>query len=210
MLGLPTETVEDMEGIALLSEKVAEAYYEIPKDQRNGKVQVVASSSFFVPKPFTPFQWARMCTKEEFLQRAYLVKDKFRQMLNQKSLKYNYHEADLTVLEGVLARGDRKVAALVEEAYRRGAIYDSWSEHFNNQIWMDAFEAVGLDIDFYTTRERSLDEVFPWDFIDAGVSKEFLKKEWKNAIGETVTPNCRQKCSGCGARKFGGGVCYEG
>ena len=209
MLGLPTETVEDMEGIALLSEKVAEAYYEIPKDQRNGKVQVVASSSFFVPKPFTPFQWARMCTKEEFLQRAYLVKDKFRQMLNQKSLKYNYHEADLTVLEGVLARGDRKVAALVEEAYRRGAIYDSWSEHFNNQIWMDAFEAVGLDIDFYTTRERSLDEVFPWDFIDAGVSKEFLKKEWKNAIGETVTPNCRQKCSGCGARKFGGGVCFE-
>ena len=110
MLGLPTETVEDMEGIALLSEKIAELYYdEIPKEQRNGKVQVVASSSFFVPKPFTPFQWAKMCTKEEFLERAYLVKDKFKEMLNRKSLKYNYHEADLTVLEGILARGDRRI-----------------------------------------------------------------------------------------------------
>ena len=175
MLGLPTETKEDMEGIAELSEKVAEIYYEIPKEQRNGKVNVVASSSFFVPKPFTPFQWARMCTKEEFIERAYIVKDKFRQMKNQKSLKYNYHEADLTVLEGVLARGDRKTGALIEEAYKNGAIYDSWSEYFDNRIWMKAFETCGLSIDFYTTRERSLDEVFPWDFIDAGVSKEFLK-----------------------------------
>ncbi|MFT4105858.1 MAG: TIGR03960 family B12-binding radical SAM protein [Lacrimispora sp.] len=209
MLGLPTETVEDMEGIAELSEKVAEAYYEIPKDQRNGKVQVVASSSFFVPKPFTPFQWAKMCTNEEFLQRAHLVKDKFRKMLNQKSLKYNYHEADLTILEGVLARGDRKTSALVEEAYKNGAIYDSWSEHFKNYIWMKAFETCGLDADFYTIRERDLDEVFPWDFIDSGVSKEFLKREWQNAINESVTPNCRQHCTGCGAMKFKGGVCYE-
>lgn len=209
MLGLPTETREDMEGIAELSEKVAEAYYEIPKDQRNGKVQVVASSSFFVPKPFTPFQWARMCTKEEFLERAYIVKDRFYQMLNKKSLKYNYHEADLTVLEGVLARGDRKTAALIEEAYKNGAIFDSWSEHFKNDIWLRAFEACGLSADFYTTRERALDEIFPWDFIDAGVSKEFLKREWQNAINEKVTPNCRQGCSGCGALKFKGGVCYE-
>ena len=156
MLGLPTETKEDMEGIAELSEKVAEIYYEIPKEQRNGKVNVVASSSFFVPKPFTPFQWARMCTKEEFIERAYIVKDKFRQMKNQKSLKYNYHEADLTVLEGVLARGDRKTGALIEEAYKNGAIYDSWSEYFDNRIWMKAFETCGLSIDFYTTRERSL------------------------------------------------------
>ena len=209
MLGLPTETKEDMEGIAELSEKVAEIYYEIPKEQRNGKVNVVASSSFFVPKPFTPFQWARMCTKEEFIERAYIVKDKFRQMKNQKSLKYNYHEADLTVLEGVLARGDRKTGALIEEAYKNGAIYDSWSEYFDNRIWMKAFETCGLSIDFYTTRERSLDEVFPWDFIDAGVSKEFLKREWLNAIGEKLTPNCRQKCSACGGMRFGGGVCYE-
>lgn len=210
MLGLPTETKEDMEGIAELSEKVAEVYYEIPKEQRNGKVNVVASSSFFVPKPFTPFQWARMCTKEEFIERAYIVKDKFRQMKNQKSLKYNYHEADLTVLEGVLARGDRKTGALIEEAYKNGAIYDSWSEYFDNRIWMKAFETCGLSIDFYTTRERSLEEIFPWDFIDAGVSKEFLKREWQNAIGEKLTPNCRQKCSVCGAMRFGGGVCHEG
>ncbi len=210
MLGLPTETVEDMEGIALLSEKIAELYYdEIPKEQRNGKVQVVASSSFFVPKPFTPFQWARMCTKEEFLERAYLVKDKFKEMLNRKSLKYNYHEADLTVLEGILARGDRRVAPVLEEVYHKGAMFDSWGEYFNNDLWMKAFETCGVDMDFYTVRERSLDEVFPWDFIDAGVSKEFLKREWLNALGETVTPNCRQKCSGCGARGFGGGVCFE-
>lgn len=210
MLGLPTETVEDMEGIALLSEKVAETYYdEIPKEQRRGKVQVVASSSFFVPKPFTPFQWAVMCTKEEFLERAYIVKNKFKEMLNYKSLKYNWHEADLTVLEGVLARGDRRVADVVEEAYRQGALYDSWSEHFHNEIWMKAFETCGIDLDFYTTRERSLTEIFPWDFIDAGVTKEFLIREWEQANQETVTPNCRQQCSGCGAKEFGGGVCYE-
>ena len=209
MLGLPTETVEDMEGIALLSEKIAEAYYDIPKDQRNGKVQIVASSSFFVPKPFTPFQWARMCTKEEFIERANIVRGKFREMKNFKSLKYNWHEAELTVLEGVLARGDRRVGAVIEEAYRTGAIYDSWSEYFKNDVWMRAFETCGVDIGFYTTRERSLDEVFPWDFIDAGVSKEFLIREWNHAVKEEVTPNCRQRCSGCGARDLGCGVCYE-
>ena len=210
MLGQPTETVEDMEGIALLSEKIAETYYdEIPKDQRHGKVQVVASSSFFVPKPFTPFQWARMCTKEEFLERANIVRGKFREMKNFKSLKYNWHEAELTVLEGVLARGDRRVGAVIEEAYRKGAIYDSWSEFFKNEVWMEAFKTCGVDIDFYTTRERSLDELFPWDFIDAGVSKNFLKREWQNALDAKVTPNCRMKCSGCGAAKYGGGVCFE-
>lgn len=210
MLGLPTETVEDMQGIAELSEKVAEVYYDtVPKEQRHGKVQVTASTSFFVPKPFTPFQWAPMCTKEQFLERASIVNHRMKEMLNKKSLRYNWHEADVTVLEGVLARGDRKVAAVIEEAYRQGAIYDSWSEYFNNDIWMKAFETCGVDIDFYTTRERSLDEVFPWDFIDAGVTKDFLKREWANAQAETVTPNCRMRCSGCGVRKYGGGVCFE-
>ena len=210
MLGLPTETVEDMQGIAELSEKVAEVYYDtVPKEQRHGKVQVAASTSFFVPKPFTPFQWAPMCTKEQFLERASIVNHRMKEMLNKKSLRYNWHEADVTVLEGVLARGDRRVAAVIEEAYRQGAIYDSWSEYFNNDIWMKAFETCGVDIDFYTTRERSLDEVFPWDFIDAGVTKDFLKREWANAQAETVTPNCRMRCSGCGVRKYGGGVCFE-
>ena len=210
MLGLPTEQQEDMEGIALLSEKIAEVYYDtVPKEQRHGKVQIVASSSFFVPKPFTPFQWAKMCTKEEFLDRAYLVKNKFRAMKNFKSLKYNWHEADVTVLEGVLARGDRKISAVVEAAYRNGALFDSWSEEFDNSLWMKAFDQCGIDPDFYTLRERGLDEVFPWDFIDAGVSKEFLKREWLLAQKGQASPNCRQRCSGCGARDFGGGVCYE-
>ena len=209
MLGLPTETPEDMQGIAELSEKVAEEYYNIPKEERSGKVQVTASTSFFVPKPFTPFQWARMCTKEEFLERAHIVNSRMKEMLNRKSLRYNWHEADLTVLEGVLARGDRKVAAVIEEAYKNGALYDSWSEHFHNEIWMQAFETCGVDIDSYTVRERSLDEIFPWDFIDTGVTKEFLKREWNNAVNESVTPNCRAKCSGCGVAKYKGGVCYE-
>ena len=210
MLGLPTETPKDIEGIALLSEKVAETFYnEVPKENRHGRVQVTASSSFFVPKPFTPFQWARMCTREEFLQRAYAVKDKFKEMKNKKSLKYIYHDADVTILEGVLARGDRKVAAVIEEAYHKGALYDSWSEYFRNEIWMQAFEDCGVDIDFYTTRERKPDELFPWDFIDAGVTKDFLLREWQNAICEKETPNCRKRCSGCGARSFGGGVCFE-
>ena len=218
MLGLPTETVEDMQGIAELSEKVAEVYYDtVPKEQRHGKVQVTASTSFFVPKPFTPFQWAPMCTKEQFLERASIVNHRMKEMLNKKSLRYNWHEADVTVLEGVLARGDRRVAAVIEEAYRQGAIYDSWSEYFNNDIWMKAFETCGVDIDFYTgidigfynLRERYEDEVFPWDFIDAGVTKDFLKREWANAQAETVTPNCRMRCSGCGVRKYGGGVCFE-
>lgn len=209
MLGLPTETKKDMEGIAELAEKVAEEYYKVPKDQRVGKVQVVSSTSFFVPKPFTPFQWATMFTKEQYLEKAHIVNDRMKSMLNHKSLRYNWHEADVTVLEGVMARGDRKVAAVIEEAYRNGALYDSWSESFKNDVWMKAFETCGVDPDFYTLRERSLDEVFPWDFIDAGVTKEFLKREWNQAMNETVTPNCRQKCSACGALKYKGGVCYE-
>ena len=205
-----SETVEDIEGIALLSEKVAETYYDtVPKAERHGKVQVVASSSFFVPKPFTPFQWASMYTAGEYDRRAHIVNDEFREQLNRKSLKYNWHEADVTVLEGVLARGDRKVAAVIEEAYKNGALYDSWSESFKNEVWMKAFETCGVDLDFYTTRERDLDEIFPWDFIDTGVSKEFLKREWQNAKNGTVTPNCRERCSGCGVRSFGGGVCFE-
>ncbi|SCP94982.1 TIGR03960 family B12-binding radical SAM protein [Anaerobium acetethylicum] len=209
MLGLPTETQEDMEGIAVLSDKIARRYYEIPKEQRNGKVQITASTSFFVPKPFTPFQWSRMNTREEFLGKARIVNAAMKEQLNRKSLKYNWHEADLTVLEGVLARGDRRVGAVIYDAYRRGSLYDSWSEFFDNRKWMAAFEATGVSIDFYNTRERSLDEILPWDFIDTGVTKEFLKQEWQKAVGESVTPNCRMSCSGCGAAIFGGGVCFE-
>lgn len=210
MLGLPTETEEDMKEIARLSDRVARRYYEIPKEQRNGKCQITASSSFFVPKPFTPFQWAPMCTSEEYVHRASVVKHEFQQQLNRKSLKYNWHEADVTVLEGVFARGDRRTAAVIEEAYRLGCLYDSWTESFNNDLWMKAFENTGTDIEFYTLRERDTKELLPWDFIEIGVSKAFLKKEWERAKEGIITPNCRENCSGCGAAKFGGGVCYEG
>ncbi|MFA9375668.1 MAG: TIGR03960 family B12-binding radical SAM protein [Lachnotalea sp.] len=209
MLGLPTETLEDMEGIADLSEKIAKRYYEIPKEERNGKVQIVASTSFFVPKPFTPFQWAPMYTKEEYLGKARIVNAAIKSQLNRKSMKYNWHEADVTVLEGVLARGDRRVGKLILQAYKNGCIYDAWSDSFDNKKWLNAFETTGIDIAFYTTRERNLDEILPWDFLDTGVTKEFLKREWKNAIEETVTKNCRETCSGCGAMVFNGGVCLE-
>ena len=209
MLGHPTETKEDMRGIAWLAEKIAERYYEVPKEKRNGKCQIVVSTSFFVPKPFTPFQWAQMCTKEEFLHRAYIVNHEIKDQLNKKSIKYNWHEADVTILEGVLARGDRKVAKVIKKAYEKGCLFDSWTEGFKNELWMEAFAECGVDIDFYTIRKRELDEVFPWDFIDIGVTRAFLEREWRKAHEETVTPNCRMQCSGCGAAVFGGGVCRE-
>lgn len=210
MLGLPTETKEDIEEIAVLSDKIARLYYEtVPKEQRKGKVQIVTSTSFFIPKPFTPFQWAKMGSKEDFLSKAHTVKQAVMSQLNQKSIKYNWHEADVSVLEGVFARGDRKVGQVILKAYEKGCIFDAWSEFYKNDIWMSAFEECGIDIDFYTTRERSLDEVFPWDFIDCGVTKEFLKKEWENAMAEQVTPNCKEKCNGCGAARFGGGICFQ-
>ena len=210
MLGLPTETEEDMKAIAYLADKVARRYYEIPKDQRNGKCQIVASTSFFIPKPFTPFQWATMLNKEDYIAKANVVNHEMKAQLNHKSLKYNWHEADATVLEGVFARGDRRVSKALLEAYRLGCIYDSWGEHFRYDLWMQAFENTGVDIAFYNLRERDLDEVLPWDFINIGVSKEFLKREWKTALEEKVTPNCRMQCAGCGAAVFGGGVCFEG
>ena len=209
MLGLPTETEEDMKAIAHLAEKIAKRYYEIPKDQRNGKCQIVASTSFFIPKPFTPFQWATMLNKEDYIAKANIVNHERKAQLNHKSLKYNWHEADVTVLEGVFARGDRRVSKVLLEAYKLGCIYDSWGEHFRYDLWMQAFENTGVDVAFYNLRERDLDEILPWDFIDIGVSKEFLKREWKNALEEKVTPNCRMQCAGCGAMSFGGGVCFE-
>ena len=210
MLGLPTETEEDMKEIARLSDRVARRYYEIPKEQRHGKCQITASSSFFVPKPFTPFQWASMCTAEEYMEKAAVVKKEFQEQLNRKSLKYNWHDAQVTVLEGVMARGDRRISRVIEEAYRLGCLFDSWTESFHNDLWMQAFENTGTDIAFYNLRKREKDELFPWDFIDIGVSRKFLYREWERAMAEEVTPNCRVQCSGCGAAKYGGGVCYEG
>ena len=209
MLGLPTETEEDMKAIPRLADEIARRYYEIPKEQRNGKCQITTSTSFFIPKPFTPFQWAKMYTNEEYIARAAIVKHEFQEQLNRKSLKYHWHDAEVTVLEGVFARGDRKLSEVILEAYRLGCLYDSWTESFDNEKWMNAFQNTGVDIGFYTQRERSFDEIFPWDFIDIGVTKAFLYQEWQRAQKGEVTPNCRMECSGCGAMKYKGGVCIE-
>lgn len=209
MLGLPTETKEDRQAIAKLADRIAKCYYEIPKEKRNGKCQITISSSFFVPKPFTPFQWAPMYEKEHYLNCATTVNEAVKGQLNKKSIRYNWHEADVTVLEGILARGDRKLSAVILRAYEKGCMFDAWSDFFNYDAWIEAFEETGVDPGFYTVRERPLDEILPWDFIDSGVTKEFLKREYAHALEGVVTKNCRQQCSGCGAGKYQGGVCIE-
>lgn len=210
MLGLPTETEEDIKGIGDLSNKIAATFFEtVPKENRTQPVQIVTSTSFFIPKPFTPFQWARMCTKEEFIDKAYQCKQGIISQLNQKRIKYNWHEADVSELEGIMARGDRKIAKAIMTAYEKGCVFDSWSEYYHHDLWMDSFAENGIDPSFYTTRERADEEVFPWDFLDCGVSREFLLREWHNALAGNVTPNCKMKCSGCGANRFGVGICYE-
>ncbi len=210
MLGLPTETEEDMRAIPKLANEVAALYYDtVPKEQRGGKCQITISTSFFVPKPFTPFQWAGMFSPQEYLNRAHIVNDHVKEQLNRKSISYKWHEADVTVLEGVLARGDRRVGAAIRHVYEHGGYFDAWNEYFDYDRWLKAFEECGISLDFYAYRERPLDEIFPWDFIDVGVTKEFMLREWKNAGEEKVTPNCRMRCSGCGAKQFEGGVCCE-
>ena len=210
MLGLPTETHEDIVGIAELSNKIAATFFDtVPKEERkNGKVQIVTSTSFFVPKPFTPFQWARQCNKQEFLDKAYETRTAITQQLNQKSIKYNYHEADASVLEGVLARGDRRLNEVILKVYQKGCFYDAWGEYYKNDVWLETFAECGLDVEFYT-REKEVEEILPWDFIDCGVTKEFLKREWQKAQNEEISENCKLKCQGCGAARFGGGICFE-
>ena len=210
MLGLPTETKEDVQGIGDLANKIATVFFEtVPKEKRREPVQIVASTSFFIPKPFTPFQWAPMCSAEEFLDKAYETRQGISSQLNQKRIKYNWHEADVSVMEGVFARGDRKVAQVIRRAYEKGCMFDAWSEYYQNELWMEAFEECGVSIDFYNTRKREKDEIFPWDILDCGVSREYLWREWEKAQREEVSPNCRKACSGCGAAKYGCGVCAE-
>ncbi len=205
MIGLPTETEEDLKAIAELCERIVEKYYELPKEKRPKPVQVTASSSCFVPKPFTPFQWDAQNTFDEFLQKAKTVK----KHITKKQLKYNYHDAKLSSLEGVIARGDRKIAAVLYRAWQLGCKFDGWSDLFDYDKWMQAFEDTGINTAFYANRERSYDEILPWDHISVGVSKQFLMQERQKALQEQVTPNCREQCSYCGAKCFGGGVCYE-
>lgn len=211
MLGLPGETYEDIEGIAKLSNDIAALYYTIPKDKRPGaRVDVVSSTSFFVPKPFTPFQWVAQNTTEQFKDKQYFLSRKMKEQLNRKSMRYNWHDFDLTALEGFLARGDRKVGEVIYRAYKKGCMFDSWSEYFHYDRWLEAMDECRIDPAFYTVRTREYDEILPWDFVDAGVTKEFLWREYIQSQKEIVTPNCRRQCSGCGCRIYEGGVCFEG
>ena len=210
MLGLPTEEEEDRKAIAHLADAIAVRYYDIPKEKRNGRCQINVSTSFFVPKPFTPFQWAPMFHPEDYIGFARTVNSEVRSMRNAKSIRYSWHEAEVTVLEGVLARGDRRLAPVILSAYRKGAMFEAWSEYWDYGRWLDSFDECGVCADFYTMRERPDDELFPWDFIHAGVTREFLLREWKRAHEPVVTENCRARCNGCGARVYGGGVCFEG
>ncbi|MBO4336791.1 MAG: TIGR03960 family B12-binding radical SAM protein, partial [Lachnospiraceae bacterium] len=208
MLGLPTETKEDIRAIGDLAEELAKLYYDtVPKEKRKGKIQITVSTSFFVPKPFTPFQWAQMDSAEDFHKKAALLKEHIRSLLNQKSIKYNWHDSETSVLEGVFARGDRRLCDVILKAYEKGCIFDAWTEYFNNDIWMQCFEECGLSTDFYTTRKRSADEILPWDFLSCGVERSFMLREWENAQKEMPSSNCRSGCMGCGAARYKVGVC---
>lgn len=197
MLGLPTETDEDVLGIAELVYKVIKTWKDNAVNKKRG-LRVHVATAYFVPKPHTPFQWEKQISPEEYLRRAKLLKEHF----YSKAIEYNYHAPDLSRLEAVFARGDRRVGPVIEEAMNRGAKLDGWDEYFRYQTWLDAFEACGVDPDFYTVRGYGEDERLPWDPIDVGVSKKYLLRERKRAYDGCVTPDCRQGCSGCGANRL--------
>lgn len=211
MLGIPFERDEDLAAIGDIANKICVEYFDtIPKEERHGQaIDVNVSSSFFVPKPFTPFQWARMDTMEEINEKVKKVKQGIGAQLNQKRVHYSYHSSDVSVLEGVFARGDRKLSAVILKAYEKGALYDAWTEYFVADKWKTAFEETGLDPLFYTARERGTDEVFPWEHLDIGVSREFLYREWEKAREGVASVNCRNGCEGCGAMQYGTGCCIK-
>jgi len=205
MLGLPTETDEDVLGIAELVFKIIRTWKECASNKKRG-LRVHVATAYFVPKPHTPFQWEKQITPEEYLRRCKLLKSHF----YAKSIEYNYHAPDLSRLEAVFARGDRRVGRVIEEAMNRGAHLDGWDEHFSYKTWLDAFDACGIDPDFYTVRGYEEDELLPWDMFDVGVSKRFLLSERKKAYDAAVTPDCRQGCAGCGANRLLKEVCCDG
>lgn len=205
MLGLPTETYDDIQGIAELGNKVVGAYMSVPREKRGKGLNVTISTSSFVPKPFTPFQWEAQDTIDVLREKQKFLKSK----IQSKYIKYNWHESELSLLEGVFARGDRKIVNVLIKAWEKGCKFDSWGEHFKFDKWMEAFRECSLEPHFYANRKRNYDEIFPWEHIDIGVSKKFLIRENEKAYREELTANCRADCSGCGAAGFGGGVCSE-
>jgi radical SAM family uncharacterized protein len=205
MIGLPTETMDDVADIANLGQAVVDTYYQTPNRVKGRSVSVTVSASSFVPKPFTPFQWEPQDTIPVLHEKQEHIKES----ITTKKIRFNYHDADTSFLEAVFARGDRKLNKVMELACERGFHFDGWNDCFSLEKWLELFEECGIDPAFYANRRRSFDEILPWDHIDYGVTKSFLKKECEKAYQNTTTPHCREKCSGCGAAKYGEGVCFE-
>ena len=203
MTGLPTETDEDLLGIAKLAQTAVGAYYAVPKQQRVKGLRVTCSASVFVPKPFTPFQWCAQDRPDEVIRKQHMVKEAFRPM---KAAAFHYHDSAVSQMEACFAVGDRRMSNVLYRAWELGCLLDGWTEHFKYDVWKQAFDDCGLEIDFYAHRVRGLDEVLPWDHIDAGISKSFLRREYEKAIHAETTRDCREGCNGCGLQKLKG-VC---
>jgi len=204
MMGLPSETMEDLEGIKILSYKVKDLFFNMPKEERRGNLKINTSVSCFVPKPFTPFQWIAQDTIEMFEEKQNMLSKEIR----DRKVSLSMHDPRTSVMEGVFARGDRKLSNVIKRAWKKGCRFDSWSHHFKYDIWMEAFKEEGIDTDFYTTRERGKDELFPWDFINAGVSKKFLYNEYEKSFNGDLTSDCRKGCKNCGIiEHYGKEVC---
>jgi radical SAM superfamily enzyme YgiQ (UPF0313 family) len=205
MLGLPTETYEDIKGIADLGEAAVETYYNVDSKKRKGRPQITISTANFVPKPFTPFQWFGQNTVEEFNEKHEFLKSE----IKNNKINYNYHGSWESSIEGIIARGDRKLNELLIKAYELGCKFDGWREHFDYDLWLQAFEALNIDSDFYNTRTRDYEEILPWDHLDCGVSKEYLIKENEQAKQGNYTVDCRDHCTNCGVNiQIIGGDCY--
>ena len=207
MVGLPYETTEDARGIGQLAEKIADVYFNTPKEKRNKGLKITVSTSILVPKPFTPFQWAPMEKPEVVAERIKAVKDS----INSRSITYNYHEQETSFMEAVFARGDRRACDVLIKAFEKGAKFDGWSEYFSKQIWDEAMVECDFNPDFYVYREKTYDEVLPWDFINIGVNRKYLERENEKAKNAELTKNCREGCTGCGINvNFKEGKCFEG
>lgn len=205
MIGLPTETMEDVVGIADLAQKVLGVYWAIPKEERAKQINITVSTSSFVPKPFTAFQWAAQDSREMLIEKQ----DALKAAITSKKIRYNWHDNKTSYLEGVFARGDRRLCEVIIRAVENGCKFDGWGEHFKFDTWMKTFDELGINPDFYNARERSYEEVLPWDHIDIGVTKEFFIRENEKAKAAVTTKNCREQCAGCGVNQFKTGVCYE-
>lgn len=203
MIGLPTETLEDVEGIGVLSQKVVDEFYRNPNKPKGKGVNVTSSASTFVPKPFTPFQWE----PQDTIDTIHMKQQHLRDSVKSRKITLNWHDADTSFLEAVFARGDRRLGKVLVKAFENGRRFDGWDEYFSLPKWMEVFDECGIDPAFYANRRREYDEILPWDHLDYGVTKEFLIREHQKALRSETTPNCRQKCAGCGANKLTGGVC---